>query len=380
MPKVLILTSSTGGGHDMRARAFSAWAQKLKQFNFEVKIHHALEETHPLYHFGVSIYNWIQETAPVLHHLYFNFLEGAGLFSSQNKMMGKKHFQSLIEEYQPEFILSVHGSTNHGFFDLARQVRGKEKIRCVTYCGELYKDYGFSRHWVNPETDLFVGAVTETCEMATRFGMSPSKLEVGGALLMPSFYEPFFSSEEQKKIIREKFHLDPNLFTFLLSTSALGANHHFDFLKAIAAKKLPIQIIALCGKDSNFMKRLQSWSEEHLSFPIRFLQYTDEMALLMKSCSAILTRPGSGTTTEAILSECPIIFNGLGGVMPQESLTVRFCKKYDLAEIVKKAEDLGDVLQCLINTPRLAEIQRNMKTSRPKSSPENIFRRMLDLF
>ena len=58
--RVLILTSSTGGGHDMRAHSLKAWMQSEdgKKYNFEVSVHPTLESTHPLYAFGVKLYNF----------------------------------------------------------------------------------------------------------------------------------------------------------------------------------------------------------------------------------------------------------------------------------------------------------------------------------
>ena len=77
---------------------------------------------------------------------------------------------------------------NHGYFEAARAFLGRDRVRCVTYCGELAGGYGFSRNWVNPEADLFIGPVAETCEAAIALGMPKEKTKVGGFLLRPEFY------------------------------------------------------------------------------------------------------------------------------------------------------------------------------------------------
>jgi processive 1,2-diacylglycerol beta-glucosyltransferase len=187
--RFLILTSSTGGCHDMRARAFAEWAQAEPQFGITVESHRPLEESHGLYAFGVETYNWIQRTAPRLHHLYFNFLEVASVIRSA-RPLGADRFRAVLERTRPDVVLSVHDSLNHTFFDFARSVLGRDRVRCVTYCDELHGGYGFSRHWVNPAADLFIGVVPETCEAAARWGMAPEKTLIGGFMTRRFFYEP----------------------------------------------------------------------------------------------------------------------------------------------------------------------------------------------
>src|SRR5438270_4262019 len=118
--RVLILSSSTGGGHDMRARAFQAWAGLTPALNLEAQLHRPLDAGPGLYRFGVGFYNWIQRHMPRLHHVYFNFLEIAAPCRSARGLLGAKRFCEVLDELRPDVLLSVHGSLNHGYFDCAR--------------------------------------------------------------------------------------------------------------------------------------------------------------------------------------------------------------------------------------------------------------------
>src|SRR5471032_2902479 len=199
--RVLVLTSSTGGGHNTRARAFAAWARRERDLGLEVVIHQALEQTHGLYRFGVGLYNWIQRTAPRLHHIYFNFLEVAGACKSPAWMLGVERFRAVLREHRSEVVLSVHGSLNHGFFAVARDTLREAPPRCVTYCGELFGGYGFSRHWVNPRADLFIGAVAETVAAARGHGMPEDRARIGGFLLDPAFYAPRMEEAARRRCL-----------------------------------------------------------------------------------------------------------------------------------------------------------------------------------
>ena len=104
-------------------------------------------------------------------------------------MPGMKRIVARVSEFRPNVVLSTHAHLNHGFFDLARRAVGEDKVRCVTYCGELAAGYGFSRHWVNADADLFVGAVEEVTEAAIGLGMDAQRARTGGFLLAPGFYD-----------------------------------------------------------------------------------------------------------------------------------------------------------------------------------------------
>lgn len=184
--RVVILTSSSGGGHDMRAASFRRWAERLT--DWDVEILQALEDTHPVYRFGVDLYNWIQRTWPVLHHVYYNYLELVGTVKTGDRILGAEGFRQKVRALAPDLVVSTMDHLNHGFFDLARRERG-DAVRCVTYCGELFGGYGFSRHWVNPEADLFIAAVSEIEAAARHLGMPAERVTTGGFLLHPDFWE-----------------------------------------------------------------------------------------------------------------------------------------------------------------------------------------------
>ena len=63
MPRVriLVLTSSTGAGHDTRAQAFAEWCFELYRHDVDVRIEQMLEKSSRFYKVCVDFYNWIQK-------------------------------------------------------------------------------------------------------------------------------------------------------------------------------------------------------------------------------------------------------------------------------------------------------------------------------
>ncbi len=313
--RILILTSSTGGGHNMRASSFVHWTRKLAPATADdIQVHKCLENTHGLYRFGVGLYNRIQRYAPWAHHVYFNFLEVAAPCYSQRWLLGAARFRAILDHVRPQVILSTHGSLNHGFFDLARSHLGADRVRCVTYCGEMFGKYGFSRHWVNPEADLFIGAVPETCAMARVLGMPAERTQVGGFLLNPSFYQPPLTREERAAFLRDRLGLDPDRFTLLLSTGEHGAHNHMAFLDSLEAARprLDLQVIALCGRHPESLARVEAWAQKHPAIPCKALPHSSEMHLLMQCVVRDCGASGDGDDERGNHQRMPDDFQRVG--------------------------------------------------------------------
>ena len=362
--RILVLTSSTGGGHNTRARALQTWAER--QPAVQVHIFQTLESLHPLYRFGVNLYNAIQKIQPRLHHLYFNFLEWAHLHRKKTTILGKKRFREELAKHQPHVLFSTHAHLNHGFFELARQQL--PSIKCVTYCGELFGGYGFSRHWVNPNCDLFIGAVQETCVAAAKWGMSPEKNWRGGFLLDPAFYDP-----PSAPCIKEELNLRPHQFVLLLASGTNGASHHLRLLKALPKTK-NLQVIALCGKNKSLQTKIESWAKKNPPISVKTLPSVpqDKMSQLLSCSSAVVARPGTGLTSEAILRECPLFFDAIGGLMPQEQITVKYFRAHGIKKnVIYRPRDLAILLKN-INSASLRPLK-------PKEHPLDILEKIITL-
>jgi processive 1,2-diacylglycerol beta-glucosyltransferase len=382
--RVLVLTSSTGGGHDSRARALRAWVEHsdLNQ-PCAVELHQALEETHAIYRFGVGLYNVIQRTWPRLHHIYYNVLEFVSFAGGdEERVMGRDIFMKKVREARPDLVVSTHDHLNHGFFAAARNAMPEAPPKCVTYCTELHGGYGFSRHWVNPKADLFVGAVPEVCAYAQKLGMAPERTFLGGFLLHPAFWEPRDVWAEEK-FVRDELGLEPGRFTLLLSTGANSAQNHLALLKALKAGgglPSPMQVVALCGHDERALAEIRAWATRHPELPVRALPHVRHLAKLMRVTSAVVARPGTGTTTEAILTGVPMLFNTLGGIMPQEMITVKFCREHGFGRILRHPADLAATVRGWLADPAALVAERNrVLAARPDRTPADILRRLQEL-
>ena len=374
--RILVLTSSTGSGHDMRANAFAQWVRELHGDAVTVHIEQIIENSSWLGRFGVWVYNTIHRFCPVLHNIYFFIVEVFISSHSGRVSFGGSYYRRLLRELRPHLVFSVHDSTNRGYFEDAKRLLGKE-VRCVTYCGEFSGGYGYSRNWINPEADLFVARTREALDFAIKLGISRERSMVFHKLLPPDSFEQDIPEEGKEQELRQ-LGLDPQKFTVFLATGGYGANHHLAFLKAILPLADQVQAIVICGRNRRIHDRLIRWSRQHSSLGTYIEGYSNRVADFLQLSDAIVTRGGANTTMEALHFGCPLLYNSLGGLMPQERCTVRYFLNKGAARIIRHPRDLLRILgQWGTFNPEYRSIQANLSSLHHEEDPRHLVRAVL---
>jgi processive 1,2-diacylglycerol beta-glucosyltransferase len=342
--RILILTSSTGAGHDTRAQAFAEWCFELYRHNVDVRIEQMLEKSSGFYGAGVRFYNWIQQKSPWIHKGFYLLVELLSLLNRRSVSIGRGYYEAVLREYRPHLVFSVHDCLNRGYFQLARRVLGPDKVRCATYCGEFSGGFGYSINWVEPTADLYVSRTATARDYAVKLGMPPDRTRVRGYLMQPRQHTGFMDEAARMAYLEEELELRPDLFTVFLATGGNGANNHLDFLDQLLPYADQVQAIVICGKNREVYNQVLHWRTEHPQLNCFLDGFSEEVHLLMQVSDVIVTRGGTTSCAKALHFRCPILFNAVGGVMPQESLTVKFFNRGAGVEMIRNAPDLGRII------------------------------------
>lgn len=374
--RILVLSSSTGSGHDMRARAFAEWIRHLHGNRIEVRIEQVIENASLLGRFGVWVYNTIHRHAPFLHNLYFFIVEVFISSHHGSVSFGGRYYRRLLKAFQPHLILSVHDSTNRGYFEDARRILGP-RTRCVTYCGEFSGGFGYSRNWVNPSADLFIARTEEARQHAIDLGIPPERAIVFQRLLPPAAFETPFTPSNQAAL-REQLGLDPDRFTLFLATGGYGANHHRAFLRHLLPLARTLQVIIVCGRNEAVHEAVLRWSRSHPELRTFIEGYSTRVSDFLHISDAVVTRGGANTTMEALQAECPLLYNSLGGLMPQEQCTVRYVLRHGAARRLRKAADLPGILHSWSSfSPDYTAVRNNLKALHRDEDPSRLIEALL---
>ena len=342
--RILVLTSSTGAGHDARAQAFAEWCFELYRHDVEVRIEQMLEKSSGFFRMGVNFYNWIQKKSPWLHKGFYLFVELLSFLNKRSVSFGRAYYETVLREYQPHLVFSVHDCLNRGYFQLARKILGPANVRCATYCGEFSGGFGYSVNWVEPSADLYVSRTATARDYAVNLGMPRERTRVRGHMMQPRHHTEVLKAEVRTAFIEEKLELRSDRFTVFLATGGNGANNHLDLLPKLLPYADRLQAVVICGRNREAYNQLVHWRTEHPELNCFVDGFSEEVHLLMQVSDAIVTRGGTTTCAKALHFRCPIIFNAIGGIMPQEELTVKYFRNGEGAELIGNAADFGRII------------------------------------
>jgi len=349
--RILVLTSSTGGGHDARAEAFAEWCFELYHHDVDVRIEQMLEKSSVVNRTGVRLYNHLQRSAPWIHKLFYAFVELLSYLNRRHVTFGAEYYRRILREYQPHLVLSVHDCLNRGYFQTAREVLGANLVRCATYCGEFSGGWGYSRNWVEPTVDLYLSRTPTAADYAVKKGIPPERSRVRGYLMLPRAHREVLTITQRREYREHQLGLDPDRFTVFLATGGNGANNHLDLLPALLKHADRVQAIIICGKDKETYNKLVHWRATHPEFTCHLEGYSDIVHLLMQASDAIVTRGGTTTCAKALHFQCPIIFNAFGGIMPQEELTWKFFRNGADSPKIENAGDFARLIDGWLAEP-----------------------------
>ena len=378
--RILILTSSTGGGHDARAEAFAEWCFQLYRHEVDVRIEQMLEKSSVVNRAGVGFYNRIQKVAPWLHTAFYTFVELLSYINSRDVTFGRSYFISVLREYQPHLILSVHDCLNRGYFQLARETLGADRVRCVTYCGEFSGGWGYSRNWIEPSVDLYFSRTPTARDFAVKSGIAPEKSRVRGNLMLPRALLETVTPAERGNFRVKRLGLRPDLFTVFLATGGNGANQHLELLPALVKYADRVQAIVICGKNKQSYNELVHWRANHPEFNCYLEGYSEVVHLLMQASDAIVTRGGTTTCAKALHFRCPIIFNAFQGIMPQEELTWKFFRNGAASNKIESAADFACIIDTWMADPLAYDrVKENFLKLRYDEDPTLLIDEIVDL-
>ncbi len=351
--RILVLTSSTGGGHDARAEAFAEWCFQLYRHDVDVRIEQMLEKSSIVNRTGVNLYNRIQRSAPWVHKAFYAIVEILSILNTSSVTFGLKYYVSVLKEYRPHLIFSVHDCLNRGYFQEARKILGADKVRCATYCGEFSGGWGYSLNWIEPTVDLYFSRTATARDYAVKKGIPMERNRVRGYLMRPLAHLENIASEHRGEFLEKRLGLRPDLFTVFLATGGNGANNHFELLPTLVRHHKKCQAIIICGRNKQTYNELVHWRSDHPEFNCYIEGYSEIVHLLMQASDVTVSRGGTTTCAKALHFKCPIIFNAFGGIMPQEQLTWKFFRNGAGCEKVEDAEDFARIIDEWMDHPEI---------------------------
>lgn len=293
--KVLILSAAVGAGHLRAAEALE------KEFRrripaADVKNIDVLNYTNPLFRrlYGRAYLDMVNSMPEVLGWLY-DSLDRPWQNERRRLALDRLNTQpfiNLLKKEKPDLAVCTHFLPS----EIISWLSAKQQIDFPQ--AVVVTDFDAHAMWLCRHYSRYFVALDETKLHLAKIGIPAEKITVSGIPIDPIFAEPKNKSE-----MREKFGLDKDKLTILVSAGGFGVGNVEHLLLSLAELQTPAQILAICGRNEELKARLDKLSREKLDNErVNFipLGFTREMDEYMSAADLIVGKPGGLTTSEAL--------------------------------------------------------------------------------
>ncbi|MBK9215666.1 MAG: glycosyltransferase [Chloracidobacterium sp.] len=344
-PKILIISSDTGGGHRSAAVAIT---EGLKRFwkgeSAAVRTIRAVEDSHHITEKLVNVYNWLlRHKQGWMKYLYWAVNK---LRPETREFFHKRCFgyaRDVFEKWCPHIVVSVHPLTQHFVAKVLHELNLSHQVPLVTVVTDPC--YGFWRGWACDDVSLYLVANDEARQQLIDYGIAEEKIKVSGMPVHPKFHE---LDEADAQNARRAYGLDPDKFTVFVNAGWIGGGNVPQIFRELVRGELDVQAIFLAGKNDELRAEAERIAKS-AKFPVKVIGYSDEIEKLMQSANVMVSKLGGLTTFEALACRLPIIADATTPPMPQEAGTVRLLETRGAGVLLKKSADIVPTIQDLVS-------------------------------
>lgn len=393
--KVLIMSASTGGGHNRAARAIKEELERKTIDGIPVKceIVDSLKLVNTTMDKIISRgYEKSAIYTPKAYGRVYRFSETS--LVSKNEFKGNlltsvmaQKFKKLLKDSQPDLIIGTHpfpmialstlkksshtykNSTNLGdtFIKHNSSVNVPPMISVLT-------DYTTHSTWIQNEINYYIVGHEYVKELLVFEGVDSNKVKTFGIPVEKSFL-----SHRDKETVLNELGLSSDKLTVLLMGGSFGAGNIKETLDELLDIDRDFQILVITGRNESLRDKIEKKLASHSHDKnICVLGYTNKMNDILASIDVLITKPGGLTTTEALLKDVPMIVPYY--IPGQEEENLDFLSNCGAALRTTKKYTLPVLLKVLIDdSTRLDMLKKNIKSIRKFNSSQNIANLVVDI-
>ncbi|RDY25157.1 glycosyl transferase [Romboutsia weinsteinii] len=396
--KVLIMSASTGGGHNRAARAIKEELvnKTIDGTPIECEIIDSLKLVNSTMDKIISQgYEKSAIYTPKAYGSVYRLSETTLL--SRNEFKGNlvtsfmaKKFKKLLNERKPDLIIGTHPfpmialstikktsdsysyiSTHHlseSFHKYSNAIDVPPMISVLT-------DYTTHSTWIQNELDYYIVGHEYVKELLVYDDVDSNKIKAFGIPVEKSFL-----SHRDRATVLSEFGLSPDKLTVLLMGGSFGAGNIKETLDELLDIDRDFQVLVITGRNETLREKIEKKlaSNCYIDKKVCILGYTNKMNDILASVDVLVTKPGGLTTTEALLKDLPMIVPYY--IPGQEEENLDFLCNCGAALRTTKKYTLTVLLKVLIDDPsRLDMLKKNIKSIRKFNSSLNIANLVVDV-
>ena len=397
--KVLIMSASTGGGHNRAARAIKEELtnKSVNGITIDCEIIDSLKIVNGTMDKLISRgYEKSAKYTPKAWGGVYKLTETNLISRNEFKdnpltSLVSRKLKKLIEIKKPDLIIGTHPFPMIALSTLKRNSISYANNESNTFTESLHKyyenlnipplvtvltDYTTHSAYIQNEIDYYIAGHEYVKELLIEDGIDSDKIKPYGIPVEKSFL-----SHRDRAVVLSELNLDPNKFTVLLMGGSFGAGSIKDTLSELISIDRDFQIIVVAGRNKSLKDKLDktiTLNQDSIDKKICVLGFTDKMNDLLASVDILVSKPGGLTTTESLLKEVPMIVPYF--IPGQEEENLDFLSNCGASLRTSKKYTLGIILKVLIDNPdRIDMAKQNIRSIKKLNASQDIAKLAFDV-
>lgn len=343
--KILILTSTAGGGHKSAASALTEQLNHIYGHAVTVESVDVLKEYAPQPFDRTPEAYQMMIKSPTAWRGFYELGDGARrsrLIMSSISLYARRRSERLLTNHPADIIISTYHFANSPILESLS--RTHSTVPFITVVTDLVTAPPV---WFDPRTTLCITPTEDTAELARKMAIPEEKIKVIG-MPVSSRFKPAASS---KVTLKSDLGLSSKRPLVVVIAGGEGIAPFDQIVDNFAGINATIMIIT--GKNAGMLSKLES---KDLPDNYVIKGFVDNLPEIMQAADVIITKAGPGTIMEALNCHLPLIlFSKLPG---QEDGNVDFVTIHGAGLWQPKLSQLGGDLRSLLASPsRLSDMQ-----------------------
>jgi processive 1,2-diacylglycerol beta-glucosyltransferase len=334
MKKILILTASTGAGHNQVAKTLET---ALLGLGHEVqRVDFIREQSKVLELLVEEGYDVLASKFPETYGRLYKMSNREWINGRFAKMVVGAEYRrakQLVLNYQPDLIIGTHTFAVSVFNRL--KVKGHYKGPFISVVTDFEAHYAY----VSEEVDLYITGSEFTNDSLTEKGIQPDRIKTLGIPVHPKFY---------KEVTKAKEADAP--FTVLLMGGSMGLDPMKKAFENLLGMDRHLKVYVVCGTNKTLKTELEGIVQTvDTALDIDILGFTDNVHELMDLSDVIITKPGGLTVSEALIKKLPMIVPYF--IPGQEAENLDFLTLVNIAVEVRDVKRISKIVAYLMDHP-----------------------------
>ena len=348
---VLILSCSTGGGHDAAGRAVAEEMQRrghnVKMFNpYTLKSKHLARAIDQSYVLTARNTPRAFGVAYKFSDIYRKF-PGRSLIYHANRAMNQTMWMYLSANHF-DVVITTHFLAGEILTNMRKH--GMETPKTIF----IATDYVCTPFTEETECDAYITPAADLEEDYIGHGLPQRKLHPFGIPVRQCF-----SIEETKEEVRERLGLEQNKKYVLFTGGSMGVRTMMESIERLETEisnRTDVGIIVICGNNKDLYAKLEKKNAPNITL----VGFTDDMSSYMKAATVFVTKPGGLSTTEAAVVGVPLLHTS--AIPGCETYNARYFQSRGMSvDCTKDTDPVQEVLRLLDDCERCEAMVKNQR-------------------